>query len=323
MKDLGVKSEIPSKLVNSNLIIKFEWTDFDRYSFSGYTGFNIVGGVLTIEFFDVLSNSKKMSSWTLKTDYQGREILDKSRITSSGQKEPFTITYQLPDYVYLKTIDKNTIRVAGWDGAKWAILPAETIKYDAVGKSLEFQVSRPGSVAYVQDRCTDYPYVSWELRSVAKNKIQLDLKGKREEFKIEIGENYARMVSNEPELQKLTQEGFTPERLLNEMKRIGINLLPMNEDYANAGITEKDSAAEEAAINDIAYAVCAFYVRSSPLVGGVAAKFKENLEYDSHFLEDQEKDWLKVNWQSKMCSFIGRKDNIDAHYNLEVSSFLL
>lgn len=100
--------------------------------------------------------------------------------------------------MYLRTIDKNTIRVAGWDGSKWAILPAETIKYDAVGKSLEFQVSRPGSVAYVQDRCTDYPYQSWELRSVAPDRVLLDLKGKREQFTIEIGVNYARMVSNEP-----------------------------------------------------------------------------------------------------------------------------
>lgn len=48
--------------------------------------FNIVGGVITIEFFEVLSNAKKMPNWTLKTQYPGREVLDKSRVTNIGQK---------------------------------------------------------------------------------------------------------------------------------------------------------------------------------------------------------------------------------------------
>ena len=94
--------------------------------------------------------------------------------------------------------------------------------------------------------------------------------------------------------------------------------MPTDEDYVAAEIAPKDVQAEEAAINDIASAVCSFYVRSHPSPGAIVAKFKENLEYDSHFLEDQEKDWLKVTWQPKKCSFLDRKDNIDAHYNLEV-----
>ena len=55
-----------------NLFVKFEWTAFDPYSYSGFQPFYLVGGVLTVEFFDVQSNSKKMSNWTLKTDYPGR-----------------------------------------------------------------------------------------------------------------------------------------------------------------------------------------------------------------------------------------------------------
>lgn len=48
IKEFGFKSEIPGKLVSSNLILKFEWTDFDPYSHTTHIPFNIVGGVITI-----------------------------------------------------------------------------------------------------------------------------------------------------------------------------------------------------------------------------------------------------------------------------------
>jgi hypothetical protein len=111
----------------------------------------------------------------------------------------FTITYQLPEYVYLRAIDKTNIKIASWDGTKWSLLNAnEPVKMDSVNKSFEFQIGKPGSVAYVQDRCTDFPYVSWELRSIKPNVIHLDLKGKRDTFKFEIVENAARLITKEP-----------------------------------------------------------------------------------------------------------------------------
>jgi hypothetical protein len=245
--------------------------------------------VLTIEFFDVLSNARKMPNWTLKTEYQGREVLEKSRITNIGQKEMFTVAYQLPEYVYLRAIDKTSIKIAGWDGTKWSILPAnEPVKVDSTTKSFEFQVGRPGSVAYVQDRCTDFPYASWEMRSVKKDTVLVDLKGKRETFRIEISPNAARLVTKEPELQRLTKDGFTPEKLLNEMKKIGINLLPTDEDYEAAGVEPKNMEAEERGVKDLAQSVISYFIRSHPIPSNrVVAKLRENLEYDEVFLEDQ------------------------------------
>ena len=74
------------------------------------------------------------------------------------------------------------------------------------------------------------------MRSVKKDVILLDLKGKRETFRIEIAPNTARLVTKESELQRLTKGNFTPEKLFNEMKKIGINLLPTDEDYEAAGV---------------------------------------------------------------------------------------
>ena len=44
-------------------------------------------------------------------------------MTSVGPKELYQVTYTLPDYVYMKTVDKAAIKMAGWDGSKWSILP--------------------------------------------------------------------------------------------------------------------------------------------------------------------------------------------------------
>lgn len=71
-----------------------------------------------------------MPNWTLKTQYPGREVLDKSRVTNIGQKELFTVTYQLPEYVYLRTADKNNLKIASWDGTKWSLIQTEQPKLE-------------------------------------------------------------------------------------------------------------------------------------------------------------------------------------------------
>lgn len=89
------------------------------------------------------------------------------------------------------------------------------------------------------------------------------------------------------------------------MKKMGINLLPVDQDYEAAGVSPKDHDSEEKAICDIAQAVISFFVRSHPTSGSrVIAKLRENLEYDEVFLEDQEKDWKKVQWWPNKCGLV-------------------
>lgn len=65
-------------------------------------------------------------------------------------------------------------------------LPADTvIEYDAKDKKAVCRIFRPEPIAYIQERCTDYPYVAWELRSVEPGKAHLDIELKRWQLKKE------------------------------------------------------------------------------------------------------------------------------------------
>jgi hypothetical protein len=99
--------------------------------------------------------------------------------------------YQIPKYVFLSTFDQNTLKFAQYDfaTAKWSPLSSDTVvEYDAKDKKAVCRIYRPEPIAYIQDRCTDYPYISWELRSVEPGKAHLDLELKRHLLKNDTNE---------------------------------------------------------------------------------------------------------------------------------------
>ena len=67
-----------------------------------------------------------------------------------------------------------------------------------------------------------------------------------------------------PELADLTEGEWTPGALLYELSERGIHLLPVDEDFPEAQLEPKDHDVIRNAVNDIAYAVEAFYIRSEP-----------------------------------------------------------
>lgn len=135
-----------------------------------------------MEFYELLLGSKKINNIVLKKFYKGSEILDKFKLPTNLIKEPFNVTYQIPKYVFLHTFDQSTLRFAQFDFAtnRWAMLPSDTvIEYDPTDKKATCRIFRPEPIAYVQERCTDYPYVAWELRSVEPAKAHLDIELRR------------------------------------------------------------------------------------------------------------------------------------------------
>ena len=75
--------------------------------------------------------------------------------------------------------------------------------------------------------------------------------------------------------------------------------MPLDQDYEDAKIPVKDSIAEENAIRDIAYAVESYFIAGQINTSNdIMVKMRENLEYEKVFLEEQEKDWIKVRWMS-------------------------
>lgn len=90
--------------------------------------------------------------------------------------------YQIPKYVFLHTWDQSSIKLAQYDSntGKWAHLPPDTlIEYDPTDKKATCRIYKPEPIAYIQDRCTDYPYIAWELRSVDEAVAHLDIELRR------------------------------------------------------------------------------------------------------------------------------------------------
>ena len=74
------------------------------------------------------------------------------------------------------------MKLAQYDASsgRWSPLPNDTvIEYDPKDKKAICRIYRPEPIAYIQDRCTDYPYVAWELRSIESGIAYLDIELKR------------------------------------------------------------------------------------------------------------------------------------------------
>lgn len=85
--------------------------------------------------------------------------------------------YEIPKYVFMVPYSKNTIKLGQFDAStgKWFLIPNEQITdYIENQKKVIFKIPKPEPVAFVENKCADYPYIAWELRTVEKGKILLD-----------------------------------------------------------------------------------------------------------------------------------------------------
>jgi cancer susceptibility candidate protein 1 len=140
----------------------------------------------------------------------------------------------------------------------------DEVKFDKVRRIVEYRTTKLAPMAYVVDRCIDYPYKSWYLRCVGENKALLDLVTKRTTFVFEIVPGQVRLIERtDPELAHITNKPFAPGKILQLLQQSGINLLPCAEDAQLCQMQVKKPAAEERALYDIASSVNGFAFRSS------------------------------------------------------------
>jgi hypothetical protein len=133
-----------------------------------------------------------------------------------------------------------------------------------VRRQLECKTTKLAPITYVIERCTDYPYKSWYLRSVGQSKALLDLVTKRTNFVFEITPGEVRLIEkHDPELAHIVNRPFSPGYILLLLQECGINLLPRVEDAQLCGYTMKSKAAAERAILEVATSVNGFAFRSS------------------------------------------------------------
>ena len=178
----------------------------------------------------------------------------------------------LPEYVFVA--ESDDIRVGVWDekNRSWSTVEIDDLQLDKTSRKLEFTTKKLAQMAFLQSRCTDYPYKRWKLRCVENQKAILDIETRRGlPLTFEIGEDYLKLLVEAeaegtpevfPELRHLKNKEFIPGFLLLELSKCGIHLLPRDEDAELGGIKLKDFNAEERAIGDISASLRAYAYRS-------------------------------------------------------------
>ncbi len=150
-----------------------------------------------------------------------------------------------------------------WDEKEndWNEEYIEDLSY--MDKLLKFKTMKLAPMAFIQSRCTDYPYNRWELRCIENEKAILEVETKRITMVFEIGTTYVKLIERkEEEFAELVDVEMSPGFLLLELSKCGIHLLPVDEDAKLGGIELKNKQAEENAIADIVSSVRSYAFRS-------------------------------------------------------------
>ena len=147
--------------------------------------------------------------------------------------------------MFITAGEDNNIRVGVWDENEkiWSTEEIDDLKLDTSTRVLEFTTKRLAQMAFLQSRCTDYPYRRWKLRAIENQKAILDIETKRGlQLTFEIGPEYLKFVVEDSEsiegaeqfnqLKHIKNKALSPGYLLLELSKCGIHLMPRNEDAA-------------------------------------------------------------------------------------------
>mmetsp|Transcript_24178 Transcript_24178/g.23756 ORF Transcript_24178/g.23756 Transcript_24178/m.23756 type:complete len:114 (+) Transcript_24178:1091-1432(+) len=103
------------------------------------------------------------------------------------------------------------------------------LQYDKAAKKLEFTTKKLSPLAYIQPRTTDYPYKSWKLRCIEDEVALLDIETKRLTLTFKICAQSVMLIEkSDVELKDLVNKPMTAGRLLLELVKCGINLMPVD-----------------------------------------------------------------------------------------------
>ena len=317
--DLGIEVELPRIFQSLNNILRVTWVASDDM-WLDYSPYISVGGILNIEVFNFPEQPKKHRSWVIRNIQEVDDMLKLRQYpdpTANTQNiDPITIKFTIPDYVFIDESREN-IEVGWWDNDNqiWQLDDFNDMKINKTTHQVSFQTMRLAPFAYLQNRCTDYPYESWKLRWIEPEVALLDIQGKRINLTFEIGADYVQLIErDDPELKHIVNTKIPPGMILKNLSRWGIHLIPDDRDFKLAGIEQKDFEAEERAIWDIVWCINAYSFRSAKwnkiprTKDNIVVKIKENLEYEKEFFEDYESDWRYMMWWANKCSFVNCSD---------------
>lgn len=271
--DIGCSSYTPQNLSSGSFLMKILWTSYDYLTPEKYSPYLFVGGVIDVTNYLLPLQPIESSDWKMKPIPDSEDTLveipfpkpDANGKINFNENLLFSIKIEceLPKNIFLRGVKLEALI---WlkENQEW--LKNEKYIYDFQVKENRFEFSTKilAPIAIFQERRTDFPYKSWDLRSVDRNTVLLDVEGKRLHMRFEITPGYVKLKKcNETQLDHLTEIDMEPSELLFKLQKCGVNLLPLHEDAEYCSIPIKDIKAEEKALDDMGIGVRSYYFKSS------------------------------------------------------------
>ena len=221
---IGAEVELPRVFQSLNNILRVTWVSSDDMCIK-YSPYISIGGVLNIECFKFAELPKKHRNWVMRNISDVDEMLKKRLYPDPNANtqniDPIIIKFTIPDHVYIDE-NREDVEVGWWDenNEEWNLEDFNDVKINKTAHQVSFQTMRLAPFAYLQSRCTDYPYESWKLRCIAPDVALLDVQGKRINLVFEIGADYVSLIErDEPELKHLVNKKLSPGIILRSLSR--------------------------------------------------------------------------------------------------------
>lgn len=197
------KSSLPHQQRAICLIMRYFWTSFD--SISGLENQEksddiTVGGVVLNRLYKYPETVRALMKWHMRRILSVNECLEEIPYPDPNlavQAEPVACIYKLPPYVFITDNDENKVGVWDEKSQTWMTDYIEDLNYNKGTRELVFNTRKFAPFAYLQSKCTDFPYDSWYLRCIADQVALLTIQTKRITVNIEIHPLFVKLVDME------------------------------------------------------------------------------------------------------------------------------
>jgi cancer susceptibility candidate protein 1 len=262
----AVKLEIPRQLALANIAVRVMHFNYDeRAEASAAADFLALGGPFSIELLALPPAPKAVRQWTLRqvTALSSNVLRLPYPIPPGAEASatpgaippvseamiaaapPIKVTISEPEGVLIR----GQLHVGWWDAteAKWKQEGITDIERDAEAGTISFRTVRLTSLAFLQPRGFDLPFLRWSLAPCGENASLFTVTTPTRDIAIEIGEGVCRLVGpTDAPLQPLLGQPLEPLEFLHALTAAGIHLIPQDSDLgAIEGLMPKQRQFEE------------------------------------------------------------------------------
>lgn len=166
--EANIYCDLPRTFMNIPTMMKCYWTSFDHFSDpTKYFPFLVTGGVLNIQCLKPPLPSKPIqnSFATLRSSCAIKDAVEPMPYPDNNANMQnvvaFKVQYNIPPYLFMMVGQEAPYKVAYFDLSLnvWNHTECiEEVKYEPEKRMLTFNTTKLAPYAYIQDRCTEYPY---------------------------------------------------------------------------------------------------------------------------------------------------------------------